>query len=442
MSNSGKNLQVIYNDGSKKLIEIENLVNSELVRHGQSEIEKFKSNKEGFISLVDEQFLKLESELKIACDKSVQNFEQIVQDEYFDIKEHLENLKHQVNHLTKHLQEKLTDFKLEKQDIIQKKELTFKNEIGNVQKKKSIEIEKQGFGTIKHLRSHATNAINLLQQKLDSSLWESRSMEKNVNSTFFKTYMQKASGIETHFASLIQQLNTELQNNYKTLDNDSSLKEDDLKSVEDDYLEKISNNNDILTDDINELSEQNLKRYMKSLNKLYEEFVKEANHELKNYSEDLNDLSRNLNSEINQLNKESQESIKEKCNNLQTKIGPSKESFLVKLNNRVSSSKNIQEELQKEHDLLFSRIKVELGNIHRDSETKMENLMLTANQKLDSVTKETELEINDYQKKYSTELESIAQTVHIDIDTAVKELLEMVNSYKSESLKLIQNQTN
>ena len=437
MTNTGKNLQAIYNNGSKKLIEIENLVQSELISQGQTEIHKFKKSQDSFSSLVEDQYTKLESELNNACEKSLKNFEQLVHDEYVDIKEHLDGLKHQVNHLTKHLQDKLNDFKLEKQDILQKNELTCKNEIGNVHKKKSIEIEKQGFGTIKHLRNHATNSINLLQQKLDSSLWESRSMEKNVNSTFFKTYMQKASGIETHFSNLIQQLNTELQNNYKILEQASSQHEDELKNVEAEYINKINDKNENLLGLIDEASQNSIDKFTNKLNKLLDNYLKEAYNEMKIYSEDLDDLSKMLNSEINMQNKDSQDLIKDKCNNLQSKIGPTKKTFLIKLNNRVNSSKNIQEELRNEHDLLFSRIKSELANIHTECEEKMEKLMAFANEKLDSVTSDTEKEIMDFQQKYSIELLNVANSAKNDVNNSVNELVDLIYKYKEAALKLM-----
>ncbi len=188
---------------------------------------------------------------------------------------------------------------------------------------------------------------------------------------------------------------------------------------------------------IDEASQSSIDKFTSKLNKLLDNYLKEAYNEMKIYSEDLDDLSKMLNSEINMQNKDSQDLIKDKCNNLQSKIGPTKKTFLIKLNNRVNSSKNIQEELRNEHDLLFSRIKSELANIHTDCEDKMEKLMTFANEKLDSVTSDTEKEIMDFQQKYSIELLNVANSAKNDVNNSVNELVDLIYKYKEAALKLM-----
>jgi hypothetical protein len=218
MTFAGKKFKNLFDSGQERLKEIEITVSDNLTKTASEHSSTRKNGDSSSVTLIENRSKELESDLKAFMEKSIERLQKTMEVEVKETEEHLNTVKLDLSNLSDKLKHSIADLKRSYDDHVHHIRSTLSDQYEGAIENTSVELEKQDFATSKHLRAHGTFVMNSLQQKLDHSLWESRGEEKQYNTSLFKTFMQKANSIDTHFSSLMQKLSDDFQTHYKALE--------------------------------------------------------------------------------------------------------------------------------------------------------------------------------------------------------------------------------
>lgn len=253
---AGKNLQDIYDGTARQLAAIEGSASSALKKTAEAALNTDQNQGGPFKNTIEEQSASKESDLRSFKDKSIERLQQMLGQEIKETNNHLSRVTTELENLSIRLKEQIAAL----DDVYKENVKTACQNVGDqfegAVDKGVSELVRHDFEATKHLRSHGTSAMNSLQQKLDHSLWESRSEEKLFNSMLFKMFMQKANSIDTHFSGLMQNLAAEFEKHYKALQARAALGDSEVKSEAQSILQRIEAEANQIEQNINEFFDQ------------------------------------------------------------------------------------------------------------------------------------------------------------------------------------------
>ncbi|HEY9713096.1 MAG TPA: hypothetical protein V6C72_06480, partial [Chroococcales cyanobacterium] len=206
MSVGRKNLGDIESKGRATLEKMTTSVEERLDEAARKHAESRKNGDDSSLVTIEERGQSLENDIRTHMEGSVNRLESVLADEVKETELHLQSVKDDLLKLSERLKSSINDLKKTYEENLKHISDTLSDQYEGSIDQTTVELDSQDYEAAKTLRAHGTFVINSLQQKLDHSLWESRGEEKQYNSALFKTFMQKANSIDTHFSSLMQKL--------------------------------------------------------------------------------------------------------------------------------------------------------------------------------------------------------------------------------------------
>lgn len=438
MTFGGKNLQEVYDGGSKSMTELEAELKAKLKQLVDSHAEGRRSDEEKAVGKVEERFAEFEADLRKVMDTIVQRIKDTMQEEITETEKHVEVLNGDLKMVADKLRGTIVELKRTHEASVNFISETATDEFEASVEESQLEIEKQDNSASKHLKAHGTFVMNSLQQKLDHCLWESRGDEKQFSGALFKTYMQRAAGIDTQFSQHMQKLQAEGQAHYKTLETAAQNAEQALDGDMERVLGEI--------DSRGKETEQNLKGDFEKTSAEHAETLKNSlitvteglgrTHETNTMR--LTEETRELSTALVVASGEAQEALKAKCEQIRTQVDTQMVEFNKRLDDKMKQTMTSREQLESEKESIFATIQTELNTIRDTFEGKLMTLKDDSLNRVQTIVQDTEREVVTMGENLKTKMTADAQTVADELQRSIQNFLTQLAQHKKNALDEIE----
>ncbi|MCC6977578.1 MAG: hypothetical protein IT343_04615 [Candidatus Melainabacteria bacterium] len=438
MTFGGKNLQEVYDGGSKSMTELEAELKAKLKNLVDSHAEGRRSDEEKAVGKVEERFSEFEADLRKVMDATVQRIKDSMQEEINETEKHVHYLNGELKLVADKLRGTIVELKRAHEASVNFISETATDEFEASVEESQLEIEKQDNAASKHLKAHGTFVLNSLQQKLDHCLWESRGDEKQFSGALFKTYMQRASGIDTGFSGQMQKLTAESQVHFKSLDAASQAAEQALDGDMTRVLGEI--------DARGKETEQTLKSEFERTSAEHAETLRQSlivvteglgrTHETN--TQRLNEETRELSTALVVASGEAQEALKTKCEEIRTQTDAQMQQFTQRLDEKMKQTMTSRQQLESEKDTIFATIQSELNTIRDNFEGKLTTLKDDSLTRVQTIVGETEREIATMCETLKTKMTADAQSVADELQRSIANFLSELATQKKNALDEIE----
>lgn len=438
MTFGGKNLQEVYDGGSKSMTELEAELKAKLKQLVDSHAEGRRSDEEKAVGKVEERFAEFEADLRKVMDTIVQRIKDTMQEEITETEKHVEVLNGDLKMVADKLRGTIVELKRTHEASVNFISETATDEFEASVEESQLEIEKQDNSASKHLKAHGTFVMNSLQQKLDHCLWESRGDEKQFSGALFKTYMQRAAGIDTQFSQHMQKLQAEGQAHYKTLETAAQNAEQALDGDMERVLAEI--------DSRGKETEQNLKGDFEKTSAEHAETLKNSlitvteglgrTHETNTMR--LTEETRELSTALVVASGEAQEALKAKCEQIRTQVDTQMVEFNKRLDDKMKQTMTSREQLESEKDSIFATIQNELNTIRDTFEGKLMTLKDDSLNRVQTIVQDTEREVVTMGENLKTKMTADAQAVADELQRSIQNFLTQLAQHKKSALDEIE----
>jgi hypothetical protein len=375
MTFAGKKLQDIYDSGADRLAEVEAEALNKLKLAKEGHGDRLKSDVQACMGRVEETASDLKNELGIYIEGSLDRLKNVIEAETRETKAQSLYLVTELTNLSEKLKASIATLRKVYEENLDHVSVTATDKfLGTVERAK-MEVGKHEYASSRHLKAHGTFVANSLQQKLDHVLWESRGDEKQVTGTLFKSYMQKANAIDSHFSALMQKFSTEFQSQYKTLESAAKSSESDVDAAAkanlqrtDDYAAKIENQ---VSEHFKKLSEQHRQKLDGDLAIVADDLSRLHDQTTEKLGENTQQLSESLLSASSQA----QDTLKGRCDDMKEKVDAAMTEFGERLQERIRTSTDLKSLLESDRDEIVEGIRVELAHIRDAFEKKVVSLI-------------------------------------------------------------------
>lgn len=438
MTFGGKNLQEVYDGGSKSMTELEAELKARLKKLVDAHAEERRSDEEKAVGKVEERFAEFESDLRKIMDATVERIKASMELEINETEKHVQDLNGELKLVADKLRGTIVDLKRSHEASVNFMSETATDEFEASVEESQLEIEKQDNAASKHLKAHGTFVMNSLQQKLDHCLWESRGDEKQFSGALFKTYMQRAAGIDTQFSQYMQKLAGESQTHFKTLEAAAQAAEQaldaDLARVAGEIESRGKDTEQNLKGDFEKISAEHAETLKQSLITITEGLGRthDAN------TQRLNEETRELSTALVVASGEAQEALKVKCEQIRTQVDGQMQEFARRLDDKMKQTMTAREQLETEKDSIFATIQSELNTIRDTFEGKLTNLKDESLMKVQTIVADTEREVVTMGETLKTKMTADAQAVADELQRSIGNFLTQLAQYKKNALDEIE----
>jgi hypothetical protein len=437
MTFAGKKLQDIYDSGAGLLSELESTVSERLKAAKRAHTDNFRANVEVSGSKISKTAAGLQTDLSENVDHSLERLRRISSNEIKESENHALQMVTELANLSEKLKSSIAALKASHEENVDHIGVSFSDRYMTAVEFSKLELEKQDFASIKHLKAHGTFVSNSLQQKLDHVLWESRGEEKQVTGTLFKSYMQKANAIDSHFSTLMQKLSADFQTFYKTLETEATHSESELESASKTLLSRI---------DDHATSVEN--RIIENFNKVSEHHKQKLDGDLGSVADDLSGLHDSTTERLSQSTDQlvtslvdaaaqAQEALKNRCQELKIRIGGEMQSFGSRLNERITVGTALKRTLEGDKDEILNAVRSQIRETKDSFENKISTLISESGSKIRNMAGDAEREILAAQKRSEDSLVVNTQETVKEIKDQVREFLDLVSQHRSSALEEI-----
>jgi hypothetical protein len=437
MTFAGKKLQDIYDSGADRLSDLEGQALNKLKRFKDDHAEKLKSDVEGCVGRVKGTASELTTELGTYIDGGLQRLRNVIDSETRETNAHTQHLVAELTNLSDKLNASIAALKKAYKDNVEFIKGSSSDRFVSTVERAKLEFEKHDYGSSRHLKAHGTFVANSLQQKLDHVLWESRGDEKQVTGSLFKSYMQKANAIDSHFSALMQKLSSEFQSQYKDLEGAAKRSESSVESEAKTILQRVDDHAGKVEHEISEhfkkVSEQHRQKLDNDLSTVADDLSRIHD----TTTEKLGDSTEQLSESLLGASAQAQEALKVRCDDLKQKINTSTADFAKRMAERLRTSTDLKASLEGDRDDIVSGIRVELSQIQDAFEKKVISMIAQATERVKKIAGEAEGDIKDAQKNCDDQLAAEAKTARSEIDKEVEKFLELLGQHRSSALDQI-----
>ncbi len=342
MTFAGKKLQDIYDSGADRLSEQEVQATNRLKQLKEGHATKLKTDVDGSVSRVKGTASELKTELGTYIDGGLERLKNTIEAETRETNEHTAHLVTELLNLSEKLKGSIASLKRAYEDNIDYLSTSSGDRFVSGVERAKLELEKHDYGLSRHLKAHGTFVINSLQQKLDHVLWESRGDEKQVTGNLFKSYMQKANAIDSHFSALMQKLSSEFQSHYKVLEDAAKASETNADSSAKAILQRAE---DYASRTENEISEHFKKTSEQSRQKLDGDLAVVADDLSQMHdatTERLTATTEQLGNSLLAASAQAQETLRQRCQDSKQKINVAMNEFSKRLAERLRTSTDLK----------------------------------------------------------------------------------------------------
>ncbi len=435
MTFAGKKLQDIYDSGSAQMSELEESSISKLASKSSEHVsERLESEQQSKME-VAAKAAAVEEEIKRQARETAERMKNAMESEKESTANHLRAMLERLTVFTGELKLAIAELKNSYQAGLDDNYQNASDYYSGTVEIAGQDIENQHYESGQRLRSQSSFFANSLQQKLDHSLWESRGSEKQSNSQLFRNYMQKANGIESHFATLMQRLQDRFQEGFTELESYAAETEASLSDCTED--QKIDS---VLTDiekDINEI--------FASARDANRETLKDKFEGTREQIEDLSrDTAKQLKSEVNELTSklsqsslQSNHSLRKKCDEIKEKIQSDMQSFVGRMTENVTESETTRQQLAEAKARVIGEIRSDLIAIRDSFEENLRRMMQNATDDLQKMQDEVISDMNTAFSRSMLKIGSDSQSAREEIEEATEKLLSLIEKNRSQALSEI-----
>ncbi|MBC7998822.1 MAG: hypothetical protein IAF58_12810 [Leptolyngbya sp.] len=438
MTFGGKNLQEVYDGGSKSMTELEAEVKGKLKTVVDGHVATRDAEEATATGKIDERFKEYESELKKVMEATVERIKQTMTEEISETERHVQYVNGELQLVADKLRGTIVDLKRTHEASVNFVSETATDEFEASVEESQLEVEKQDNTAGKHLKAHGTFVLNSLQQKLDHCLWESRGDEKQFSGALFKTYMQRASGIDNQFATQMQKLTSEIQGHFKTLESATQTAETtldgDMGRVVEEIDKRGKDTEDILKQEFEKIGTAHLETLKNSLITVTEGLGR--THE--SNTQRLNAETKELSTALIVASGEAQEALKNKCDQIRVQVDTTMQSFTQRIDDKLKQTAISRQQLEAEKDSIFANIQQELSTIRDTFESKLVTLKDDSLTRVTTIVNETEGEIVTLAETLKTKMTADAQKVADDFESSVTNFLTQLAQNRKNALDEIE----
>lgn len=437
MTFAGKKLQDIYDSGADRLSDLEMQALNKLKRSKDDHADKLKVDVEGCVGRVKGTASELTSELGTYIDGGLERLRNTIESETRETNNHTLHLVTELVNLSNKLSASVVTLKKVYDDKVDfMKSSSCDRFISTVERAK-LEFEKHDYGASRHLKAHGTFVANSLQQKLDHVLWESRGDEKQVTGSLFKSYMQKANAIDSHFSALMQKLSSEFQSQYKDLESSAKRAESDVDSEAKVILERVDGHASKVEHDISEHFKRVHEQHRQKLDGDLSTVADDLSRIHDSTTEKLGDTTEQLSESLLGASAQAQETLKVRCDDLKQKVSSSTAEFAKRMAERLRTSTDLKASLEGDRDDIVAGIRVELSQIQDAFEKKVLSLIAQATERIKTIAGDAEKDIKGAQKNYDDQIAQEGKTSRAEIDSEVDKFLESLRKHRASALEEI-----
>lgn len=437
MTFAGKKLQDIYDSGSARLSELEDLSQSKLQAKSASHLTERQESEQQSKMEVAAKAAYVEEEIKKHSRETCERIKAAVEKEKQTSAQYLAQLTAKLSSFNTELKATIEDLKTSYQAGLEDNYQRASDHYAGAVEGTAQEIEGQHYQSGQRLRSQSSFFANSLQQKLDHSLWESRGSEKQSNSQLFRNYMQKANAIESHFSTLMQRLNGEFQSEFHRLE---AYAKDTEQSISD-ATDSISHHIDsVLTEierEVNEIfaaASQSNKEGIKERSSGNSEKVETHG---KDTAKQLRDEVSELASRLADNSVLSNDALKGRCDEVRDKSHAEMKAFIARMTENVNESEETRKQLAEAKSRVIGEIRSDLIDIKDGFEKNLKEMMKEAMTDLESVQNEVVDDMSSAFERSLQKINSDSQSARGEIEEAVNRLLAMISQQKEQALKEI-----
>ncbi len=438
MTFGGKNLQEVYDGGSRSMTELEAELKAKLKKLVEAHDEGRRGDEEKAVGKVQERFSEFETDLRKVMDATVQRIKDSMQEEITETEKHVQDLNGELKLVADKLRGTVVELKRTHEASVNFMSETATDEFEASVEESQLEIEKQDNAASRHLKAHGTFVLNSLQQKLDHCLWESRGDEKQFSGALFKTYMQRASGIDAQFSQYMQKLTAESQAQFKTLEATSQTAEQTLDGDMTRVLEEIDGRAKDTETTVKSEFEKTTSEHAETLRQSLITITEGLGRTHDANTQRLNEETRELSTALVVASGEAQEALKIKCDQIRTQTDSQMQQFSHRLDEKMKQTMTSRQQLESEKDSIFATIQNELNTIRDTFEGKLIALKDESLTRVQGLVTDTEKEIITMCESLKTKMTADAQAVADGLQRSIGNFLTELATHKKNALEEIE----
>jgi len=437
MTLAGKKLQIIYDNGTESLSNIEADSIAKLTGSANKHASQQRSNATNHSSVVESKSQEIEGELHGLMDKSVKKLEKLKEQEIEKCKEHTDALTEELRRIGDLVRESVESIKAGLGDRLNDVKHELSSEFDKTYEQNVAGLMGSNFEGSKEIRAHATGLTNNLQQKLDQSVWESKGSEKQIVAQLYKNYMQKASAIETHFSQIMQKLSSEFQTQYKTVEEGSSKAKVSIGEDIDKALSQIEQASSDGERDINGFFGKLIAEHETELDAELEKVSKEIAQSNSAATTNLKQKTQDYSSSLLTAATSALESLKTACHETIRNADTMHNDFLNRMDDRVKGTQTTREQLESTKTETIKEICDELAEMRKSFEDNLDKLTRDAGDSVQTVANEVEKEIRTAHSRCLNKLADDGQSAIDEINKETMRVLTSIAEHKKTALEEI-----
>lgn len=434
MTFAGKKLQEIYDGASQELSKIESDVSNRLTTIVGKHTESRDQNEQESNGKIKQTSTEIENELRKLAKESTDRLEHVIRSEVKETEDHVKSIITDMTVLTNNLKSTIVDLRESYEENVQHLCSGLLAQYEGTVEEARIEVEMQDYASSKQLKSHGTFMANSLQQKLDHILWETRGNEKQASGTLFKTFMQKANQIDTHFSQLMKQLSGEFQGHFQELEEVCHSGESGL----DGELEGLNGEIERIAAEVEEQVRSGFSTSLEDQSRTLDNSLNATANDLSALHEATTDkltqLTNDLKSNLSATSEKTQTNLNERCSELESYVDSLLQAFSQRLEVRLNESVSLKQNLEHEKDDIFGGILNDLKKTKEGFEKQLRIIASEAVAKLNKSADNAEKEITDIQTKSQMQLHKEFDSAQADIEHTLKELLDCAAQQRNNAL--------
>lgn len=437
MTFAGKTLQDIYNTGSNQLSEMEEAVQAKLTTRATTHLSERQESEQQSKMEVAAKAAAVDEEIKRQAREATERIHATLEKEREGNQSYMRDLTDRLLSFNSDIKKAIEELRSSYEASLDDGYLRASDHYQSMMEGHTCDLQTQHFESGQRLRSQSSFFTNNLQQKLDHSLWESRSSEKQSNSTLFRNYMQKANNIESHFATLMQRVNGEFKADFEKLEKYAQQGQDDSASDSETLSKKID---EILTEvekDINEIFSNCVDNNDAAIKDKFSGTIGQVQdlgtETGKQVREDTNEIIGNLTVAA----RESEKALKKKCEEVTERMHLDMQAFVGRINSKVNESDLVRRQLTEAKSKVINEIRDELIAIKNGFESRLQDLTREAKDSLAAIASEVDSDMKGAYDQSLFKITSDSNSAKIEIDESTKQLLAVINEQKNNALKEI-----
>lgn len=434
MTAPGKKLQDIYNSGAAKLVELESGIALQLKETAQSLSGEQQDSDKSHVDEIQGEVKGIASDLLVRQEKIKKRLEEVIEAEINETNSHLNAMRRDLQSLAERLRKTVNSLLLKHQEEADYARKMLLDQYENLVNDGKSALEEDSFASAKRLIDHGTSVAGALQQKLDQSLWESRSEEKQFNSTLFKNFMQKANSIDSHFGVLMQKISTEYQNHSKVIEKHFSESGTEVDARHQSVIKQ--------SDEQTEETEQNLQRAFQfqsedqslRLETSLTEFMQPLSSQHEITTAQISGQTHELTSSLFAAAQDMLAALKSKGQEITRQADGTMAEFQARLDDRINAGASLRKNLEEEKNVIFASLKSQLSDIRTGFEKRLTTLIEETSGKVSTATVQAESEILAGRERCLSELKLAGANARSEVEAAVTRFLNLIKDQRKNAL--------